>query len=263
MQRQPVRHWTSQQLAEVFERLSGTRYSPSYWCGLLRHQQGMYYYKPRPRDYRRADDAEEQLRSRMAATFDALQAMGYDPQKVRWGFADEVAAQLHSNNARFWAFEPHLSRVVNTDRGSQSFFGFYGVNAVSHLVELANGKIEAIQQALLAVKAQQEDCQALVVFWDNARTHKSLETWGWERRIYFVPLPTYSPDLNPIERVWKSVKRWLNQTQFVKELADMSRLFQAGFAQVKDQLSFTDSWWEKYQEQLSCYRPIFDSSKSQ
>jgi len=227
----------------------------------------MYCYKPRPCDYRRADHTEEQLRSRIQATFDALQAMGYNLDQVKWGFADEVAAQLHSNNrtgepARFWSFEPHLSRVVNTDRGSQSFFGFYGINAVSHLVDLADGKIGAIQQALLAVKAQQTDCDALVVFWDNARTHKSLETWGWERRIFFVPLPTYSPDLNPIEQVWKSVKRWLSQTQFVKELTDLSRLFQAGFAQVKDQLSFTASWWETYQEQLSWYRLIFESNTS-
>ncbi|QMW01682.1 transposase [Spirosoma foliorum] len=78
-----------------------------------------------------------------------------------------------------------------------------------------------------------------------------------------MSLPAYSPDLNPIEQVWKSVKRWLNQTQFVKELTELSRLFQAGFAQVKDQLSFTISWWETYQDQLSWYRPVFDSSKLQ
>jgi hypothetical protein len=41
---------------------------------------------------------------------------------------------------------------------------FYGINAVSHLVDLADGKMESIQQALLAVKAQQTDCSALVVF---------------------------------------------------------------------------------------------------
>lgn len=258
-----MQHWTGDQLADSFEQLTGVRYSHGHWCRLLRHQEGMYYYKPRPRDYRRADDAQEQLRSRIEATFDALQAMGYDPQQVKWGFADEVAAQLHSNNARFWAFEPHLSRVVNTDRGSQSFFGFYGINAQSHLVDLADGKSAAIQQALLSVKAQQNDCSALVVFWDNARTHKVLETWGWERRIFFVPLPTYSPDLNPIEQVWKAVKRWLNQTQFVKELGDLSRLFEAGFNQVKNQLSFMNSWWDTFQEQLSWYRPIFDSNMSQ
>lgn len=86
------------------------------------------------------------------------------PKQVGWGFADEVAAQLHSNNARFWAFEPHLSRTVSTDCGSQSFFGFYGVNALSYLTELADGKVESIKQALLEVKAQQTDCQALVIY---------------------------------------------------------------------------------------------------
>jgi hypothetical protein len=94
------------------------------------------------------------LRAHIQATFDALQAMGYDLHQVKWGFADEVAAQLHSNNAPFWAFKPHVSRAVNTDRGSQSFFGFYGINPVSHLVDLADGKMDAIQQCLPAVKAQ-------------------------------------------------------------------------------------------------------------
>jgi putative transposase len=263
LQGQQAQHWTSEQLAEVFEQFTGVRYSPGHWCGLLRHQQGMYYYKPRPRDYRRADDAQQQLRTRIQATFDALWAMGYQPGQVGWGFADEVAAQLHSNNARFWAFEPNLSRVVNTDRGSRSFFGFYGVNAQSHLAELADGKVESIKQALLEVKARQTDCQALVIFWDNASTHKCLETWGWERRIFFVPLPTYSPQLNPIEQVWKSVKRWLNQTQFVKKLDELGPLFRQGFAQFKDQLSFTASWWEKYHEDLSWYHPIFESESFQ
>jgi len=164
LQRQAIQHWTSGQLAEVFEQFTGVRYSPSHWCGLLRHQQGMYYYKPRPCDYRRSDDAQEQLRGRIRATFDALGAMGYDPGQVGWGFADEVAAQLHSNNARFWAFEPQLSRTVNTDRGSRSFFGSYGVNAQSHLAELTDGKVESIKRALLEVKAQQTERQALVIF---------------------------------------------------------------------------------------------------
>jgi len=222
----------------------------------------MYYYKPRPRDYRRDDDAPDRLSERIKATFDALLSMGYNPARVGWGFADETAAQLHSNNSRFWAFEPGLCRVVNTDRSSRCFFGFYGINCCSHLVELANGKTEAINSALLAVKAQQGEQDALVMFWDNATTHKALETWGWEHRIYFVSLPSYSPDLNPIEKVWKSVKRWINQTQFVKDLADLVKFFKDGFDRVKDQLSFANGWWETYQDKLSWYSPIFNSNTS-
>ncbi len=194
LQRQPVQHWTAEELAGIFVEMGGIRYCSSHWCQLLRQREGMYFYKPRPRDYRRSDDAPEQLADRIEATFDALQAMGYNLERVGWGFADETAAQLHSNNTRFWAFEPGLSRVVNTDRGSQSFFGFYGINACSYLTALSNGKMESIKTALLAVKAAQTDCDALVVFWDNASTHKALETWGWERRIFFVWIPPYSPE---------------------------------------------------------------------
>ena len=186
LQTQPVKHWTADELAQVFVERGGVQYSPSYWSHLLREREGMYFYKPRPRDYHHWERAPEQLADRIEATFNALQAMGYDLERVRWGFADETAAQLYSNNARFWASEPVLSRTVNTDRGSQSFFGFYGINDCSHLRVLSNGKSESIQQALLAVKAAQTDCDALVVFWDNASTHKALETWGWERRIFFV-----------------------------------------------------------------------------
>lgn len=260
LQTQPVQHWTADELARVFVELGGVRYSHSHWSYLLREQQGMYFYKPRPRDYRRSEDAPEQLADRIEATFDALQAMGYDLERVRWGFADETAAQLHSNNARFWAFQPGLSRVVNTDRGSQSFFGFYGMNACSHLVALSDGKRERIQEALLAVKAAQTDCDALVVFWDNASTHKALQSWGWERRIFFVLIPVYSPDLNPIEKVWKSVKRCLNQSHFVNQLDELTTCFEEGFSRVKAQLSFAHSWWEQYQGKLSWYSPIFNSS---
>jgi len=260
LQAQPIQHWTRQQLAAVLRDLTGVGYSNSHFCGLLRHQQGLYYYKPRPQDYRRKDGAEEQLRARIQATFDALQVMGHDLLRVKWGFADEVAAQLHTNNRRFWALEPHLSRVVNTDRSTQSFFGFYGINATSALVDLTDGTLESIQQALLAVKQQQQACDALVIFWDNARSHTALETWGWERQIYFVPLPTYSPDLNPIEKVWKSVKRWVNAHHYIRNLAELGRLFRAGFDGFKDQLTFTSSWWALYADQLSWYRPIFDST---
>ena len=262
LQTQTKQHWTSAELAAEFASLTGIRYSPSHWHFLLKEREGLYYYKPRPRDYRRDDGAEERLGERIQATFDALQAMGYKPEAIGWGFADETAGQLHSNNCRFWAFEPGLCRVVNTNRSSCGFFGFYGMNAVSHLVELADGKVPSIKSALLEVKAKQVDKSALVIFWDNASSHKALETWGWENQIYFVSLPAYSPDLNPIEKIWKWVKRWINQAEFIKELPDLIRLFKAGFERVSHQLTFTDGWWETYQDKLSWYSPIFNSNTS-
>ena len=82
LQTQPVQHWTAEELARVFVEKGGVRYSHSHWSHLLREREGMYFYKPRPRDYRRSEDAPEQLADRIEATFDALQAMGYDLERV-------------------------------------------------------------------------------------------------------------------------------------------------------------------------------------
>lgn len=66
--------------------------------------------------------------------------MGKDPSEMSIGFADEVAGQLHSNNARFWSFEPNLARRVNTSRNTRSFFGFYPLQGNGILCELSGGK---------------------------------------------------------------------------------------------------------------------------
>lgn len=235
------------------------KYSASHWHGLLRDKLGMYYYKPRPVDYRRREDAPSALCQRIEATFDALLAMGKAPARIAWGFADEVAAQLHSNNARFWSFEQHLPRKVNTTSSRQSFFGFYAIKGESMISPLKAGKVADIQQELLKLRQLHQDYEAIVLFWDNAKSHTALETWAWERQIYLIFIPPYSPDLNPIEKVWKWVKKWVNETKFVKQLEELTALFEQGFDLVKNQLSFTTSWWMRFKENLSWYSHIFDS----
>ncbi|CAD7771854.1 DDE superfamily endonuclease [Candidatus Methanoperedenaceae archaeon GB37] len=47
---------------------------------------------------------------------------------------------------------------------------------------------------------------------DNARIHhaKTVKIRAEELDIYFIYLPPYSPDLNPIESGWKDLKRELS-----------------------------------------------------
>jgi hypothetical protein len=254
------KHWTGRDLRTRFEEQTGIKYSPSHWHYLLRHQEKMYFYKPSPVDYRKNEEADNQLQERLRATFDALLVMGKDPKSMSIGFADEVAGQLHSNNARFWAFENHISRPVNTTRSTKSFFGFYALQGNSILCELSGGKEEDIKQALIETKNANKDYKGMILIWDNAQTHKSLQKWGWEHQIYFILLPPYSPDLNPLERVWKSMKKWVNEEQFIKTLEELATLYHQSFNNIKNQLSFMEGWWIKYQDNLSWYSTIFNSS---
>ena len=51
------------------------------------------------------------------------------------------------------------------------------------------------------------------VILDNASFHKSLETQELLKSVGcdLLFLPPYSPDLNPIEKFWANMKRWIRR----------------------------------------------------
>lgn len=54
-----------------------------------------------------------------------------------------------------------------------------------------------------------------VIIMDNATFHKSEKTRQIiaEAKCELVYLPTYSPELNPIEKYWAKLKRWLRENK--------------------------------------------------
>lgn len=62
----------------------------------------------------------------------------------------------------------------------------------------------------------------MVVLTDNAAYHRAaaLQPWLWEKRaaLQLLYLPPYSPELNPIERVWKLLRRICTHNEYFPEL---------------------------------------------
>jgi putative transposase len=74
---------------------------------------------------------------------------------------------------------------------------------------LNNSKKEEIARSLRKVKEVNSEYKVIVGILDNFSSHKSgtVKKEAEELCIYLLYLPPYSPDLNPIEFIWKSVKR--------------------------------------------------------
>ncbi len=161
------------------------------------------------------------------------------------GFADESVAQLHQNNARFWCLEPHVPRVVNTSRDTQKFFGFYALEGESVLVEMKECKNADFKPCLQPIKEANPDKKGIILFWDNAWADKKVEQWAWEEGIYIIALPAYSPNLNPLERVWKSCKKWVSEQTMCKQVKELAQVFRKAFDIYKVQKSFAVGWCEK------------------
>ncbi len=64
-----------------------------------------------------------------------------------------------------------------------------------------------------------------------------------DERLVF--LPPYSPDLNPIEFIWRSVKRVISPL-FIKSRDDLTEIIRKSFARFSKSLSFSKDWIEKF-----------------
>ncbi|RPF51421.1 DDE superfamily endonuclease, partial [Methanobrevibacter gottschalkii DSM 11977] len=63
--------------------------------------------------------------------------------------------------------------------------------------------------------------------------------------IILVHLPPYSPQLNPIEQVWKSIKR-ITYTTFVETKEELIKLFKKEYYKIINNKSFFNKWVSKY-----------------
>jgi putative transposase len=93
----------------------------------------------------------------------------------------------------------------------------------------------------------------IVLILDNFRSHRARDSvkCAEECSITLIFLPPYSPDLNPIEFIWKSIKRVISHS-FIKDLGHMKKIILENFLNFASQLSFAKGWMEKFlKEEIS------------
>jgi len=145
-------------------------------------------------------------------------------------FEDECHFKLTLTIIRAWFLagsQPAIKSPV--DRFKVSIFGAMGRNG--QLITLENEKFDAetfrlflsklLLEAIVGRKASGEKKKILLVL-DNARYHhaKILKPWLEDTsevlELFF--LPPYSPDLNPIEMLWKKTRRNVTHNRFFESL---------------------------------------------
>lgn len=216
----------------------------------------LYHYKPQPRDYRQSPDATGQLQTTLQAVADGVALREESWTEFAIGFADEFAPQLQHNRARLWSVYKEKTRPQNSTRVSQSTFGFYAIQGQSVVEFPADGKAGSFLALLESVRAANVKARRIVLLWDNARVHldRSVQALGWQLGIYLVALPAYSPNLNPIERIWKSIRHELSEVGLISTLACLQTHIRSSFERLSQSRSFASKWVETF------LKPIYELS---
>lgn len=160
------------------------------------------------------------------------------------GFVDQMAVEANYNSSRMWGFIRPVKEVATYLMAKVT--GFYTINGHDVLEFPENNKKENFIIFLEKVR-EKNPFGRIIMILDNFKTHKAfiVKEKAEELNIRLIYLPPYSPDLNPIEFIWKSVKRVVSTiSPLFKE--ELETLIQKSFYNLTKSLSFAKYWINSY-----------------
>lgn len=240
------KNWEWREVKELILNKFNVNLEKSAIYELMRNTMEMHYAKPYKKDYRRPQDAEEILASHLKEKFELLDSYGIEPKEVAIGFLDEASPQNKSNSSRVWSIEkPQME--VNSQKFKANTIGFYAVEGESVIDFLLDSKIESIKGFFQEIRKANESYEYIIVILDNFKTHHAseVEKIAFDLGILLVFLPPYSPDLNPIEFIWKSIKRVLSKV-FIEDENFLRSMILGAFIKFSQSLSFGWGWIQKF-----------------
>ncbi|WP_321471532.1 IS630 family transposase [uncultured Paludibaculum sp.] len=141
--------------------------------------------------------------------------MSLDPSVDLWA-TDEVHFQQHGSSCRMW-IPPEVKDPVllhHPTRRSVGYFGAVRLRDGRFFYRRENDRFNAVSFWAFMKdlrRASRGRGRRVVVITDNAKYHHARLHKQWrfaqEEQFALDYLPPYSPDLNPIERVWKLTRR--------------------------------------------------------
>lgn len=143
----------------------------------------------------------------------------------------------------------------NTTRIKANAFGFYSINGTNVIDFKECSKSQSVCEFLEHIRNKNQG-RKIVIIIDNFKSHHSKKTTAKaeELGIELLFLPPYSPDLNPIEFIWKSIKRVISDT-FIKSKEHLRNIIRDEFTKLARSLSFAKRWIEKFK---SCLGSVID-----
>jgi len=160
-------------------------------------------------------------------------------------FGDAVHFKHNAEAGYAWSLkgEPHLI-PANSGRQRYNVFGAYCVQTQEGVFLLTEENIDQTQLVafLPRLRAQHPGAGKIYLLLDNASYNyaRTVTEEARRQRILLDYLPPYSPNLNPIERLWKFVRKEFFKDKYRDTFAKFRRQLDAFFAnlpQYRDQLA--------------------------
>jgi len=183
-------------------------------CIKLMHRLGFEYIKPK----RVPALADEQKQREFIENYQQLQ-MDLPPNAAVY-FGDAVHPEHQSKPAHGWFFKGEkVALKSSSGRQRVNIHGAINLeNFDFSFVESVTVDADSTIALLQKIEVANRSKTAIYVFLDNARYHHAKAVKKWLKttnsRIKLMFLPAYAPHLNPIERLWGVMHKYVTHNKF-------------------------------------------------
>jgi transposase len=214
--------WTSVLIRVLIWREFGVLYNCQYVCTLL-HNLGFSFQKARfVSDHLDAARRQHWLQQEWPRILRAAQR-----HKGLILFEDEASFAQWGSLSYTWARRGQQPAVKTSGkRKGYKVFGAIEYGSGRLFYQGIEGRFNSESYQGFLQMLMEQTTQHLFLIHDGARYHTSAATQAFvaahRDRITVEPLPSYSPDYNPIEYLWKKTKKRATHNQYFKEFAALT-----------------------------------------
>lgn len=201
----PFALWTRSMITDLIRGEFGIKLSKTS-VGRLLHQLGFTCQKPLYRAYQRDAEAVKQWKEH---TFPQIQKRA-KKEKASIYFQDESGIRSDFHSGKTWALKGKTPIIEST--GAR-----FSLNMMAAITPrgkmkfmLIQGTVRADQICEFLNRLMHDHENKVFLIWDGHPTHKAKKVKecidSYDGRLEVFLLPSYSPDLNPIEQLWNHAK---------------------------------------------------------
>jgi transposase len=127
-------------------------------------------------------------------------------------FGDEASFPQWGTLTYTWARRGQQPKVKTSGkRKGYKVFGLIEYFSGSFFYQGQEGRLNSTAYIAFLTRVLKQTTQYIILIQDGAKYHTSAETKAFftqqAARLQVFQLPTYSPDYNPIEKLWKKIKQ--------------------------------------------------------
>jgi len=211
--------WTAIVIQDLILRHFGVEYHPQYICSLL-DNMGFSFQKARFV----SDHLDEAARLQwLQTTWPEISRLAAE-KKAMILFGDEASFAQWGSLSYTWALKGHQPLVKTSGkRKAYKVFGLIDYVSGHFFWKGQTGRFNAESYAAFLADVLGQTKQHLILIQDGAMYHTSRSMTEFfaahTDRLTRYQLPSYSPDYNPIEFLWKKVKKQATHLKYFPEFA--------------------------------------------